>query len=105
MLFDERGQAIYLFDQETTSTPVCYGECEEDWPPVLTDGVPRAAGDADPALLGTTRRSDGSTQVTYAGHPLYFYVGEDPGEVLCHDVDLNGGTWYVVTPEGGPGPT
>ena len=60
---------------------------------------------ANAGLLGTTQRSDGAVQVTYAGHPLYFYANEDPGEVLCHDVFLNGGTWYVVTPEGDPGPT
>jgi predicted lipoprotein with Yx(FWY)xxD motif len=105
MLFDDRGQAIYLFDQEDAGTPVCYDECAEAWPPVLTDGAPQPAGEAQASLLGTTQRSDGSVQVTYAGHPLYFYANEDPGEVLCHDVFLNGGTWYVITPEGGPGPT
>lgn len=104
MLFDDRGQAIYLFDREQTSTPDCYDECAAAWPPVLTDGTPQAGGAAGQALLGTTQRTDGSVQVTYAGHPLYFYANEGPGEVLCHDVFLNGGTWYVVTPEGGPGP-
>ena len=104
MLFDERGQAIYLFDREGTSTPDCYDECAAAWPPVLTDGTPQATGTADQALLGTTQRTDGSVQVTYAGHPLYFYANERPGEVLCHDVFLNGGWWYVVTPEGGSGP-
>jgi predicted lipoprotein with Yx(FWY)xxD motif len=104
MLFDDRGQAMYLFDREGTSTPDCYDECAAAWPPVLTDGAPRAGGAADPALLGTTQRTDGSVQVTYAGHPLYFYANEEPGEVLCHNVFLNGGLWFVVTPEGGPGP-
>jgi predicted lipoprotein with Yx(FWY)xxD motif len=104
MLFDDRGQAIYLFDQEPTSTPACYDDCAAAWPPVLTTGPPQAAGDVRAELLGTTTRSDGSVQVTYAGHPLYFYANEDPGEVLCHDVFLNGGMWYVVTPEGTPAP-
>jgi predicted lipoprotein with Yx(FWY)xxD motif len=104
MLFDERGQAIYLFDLEPTSTPGCYDDCAAAWPPVLTDGMPRAAGAADAALLGATQRADGSMQVTYAGHPLYFYAHEAPGEVLCHDVFLNGGWWYVVTPGGGAAP-
>jgi len=104
MLFDDRGQAIYLFDRERTSTPDCYDECAAAWPPVLTDGTPQAAGAAQPALLGTTRRTDGSVQATYAGHPLYFYANEGPGEVLCHNVFLNGGRWYVVTPEGSSGP-
>jgi predicted lipoprotein with Yx(FWY)xxD motif len=105
MLFDERGQAIYLFDSETSDSPECYDDCASAWPPVLTEGPPEPDGDVDAALLGTTERDDGSVQVTYNGHPLYFYADEDPGEVLCHDVFLNDGWWYVVTPEGGPGPT
>jgi predicted lipoprotein with Yx(FWY)xxD motif len=104
MLFDERGQAIYLFDKETSDAPQCYDDCATAWPPVLTEGAPEADGDVDAALLGTTERDDGSTQVTYNGHPLYFYADEDPGEVLCHDVDDFGGTWLVVTPEGEPAP-
>jgi predicted lipoprotein with Yx(FWY)xxD motif len=104
MLFDERGQAIYLFDKETSDEPQCYDDCSAAWPPVLTDGPPEADGDIDAALLGTTERDDGSVQVTYNGHPLYFYADEDPGEVLCHDVDDFGGTWLVVTPEGEPAP-
>jgi predicted lipoprotein with Yx(FWY)xxD motif len=102
MLFDLRGQAIYLFDKEATSTPECYGDCAANWPPVLTDGQPVAAGDAHADLLGTTPRDDGSTQVTYAGHPLYYYAHEDPGQVLCHGVAEYGGTWLVVTPAGTP---
>jgi predicted lipoprotein with Yx(FWY)xxD motif len=104
MLFDERGQAIYLFDKETSATPACYGDCAAAWPPVLTEGTPEADGDVDGVLLGTTEREDGSLQVTYNGHPLYFYADEDPGEVLCHDVDDFGGTWLVVTPEGDAAP-
>ena len=105
MLFDERGQAIYLFDKETSETAECYGDCAADWPPVLTDGPPEAGGEAGAGLLGTTERDDGSVQVTYNGHPLYFYADEGPGQVLCHDVDHYGGTWLVVTPEGDAAPT
>jgi predicted lipoprotein with Yx(FWY)xxD motif len=104
MLFDDRNQAIYLFDAETDATPACYEDCAADWPPVLTDGDPQAAGALRGDLLGTTQRTDGSTQVTYGGHPLYFYAHEGPGEVLCHDVDDYGGTWLVVTPEGTAAP-
>jgi predicted lipoprotein with Yx(FWY)xxD motif len=102
MLFDANGQAIYLFDRESTSRSECYGECAQAWPPVLTDGAPRAAGSARPGLLGTTQRRDGTTQVTYAGHPLYYYAHEGRGQVLCHDVVEFGGTWLVVTPTGEP---
>ena len=104
ILFDATGQAIYLFDVETTSTPRCYGACAQAWPPVLTTGRPRAGAGADTALLDTTEREDGSVQVTYADHPLYFYAHEGKHEVLCHDVVENGGTWYAVQPDGTPAP-
>lgn len=100
MLFDKRDRAIYLFDIEETEAPKCYGECAKAWPPVLTEGEPLAGTGVDEALLGTTGRSDGTTQVTYGGHPLYYYAHEAPGEVKCHDVFLNGGNWYVVRPDG-----
>jgi predicted lipoprotein with Yx(FWY)xxD motif len=100
MLFDARGQAIYLFDKESTAKAECYGACAEAWPPVLTDGRPQAGRGAREGLLGTTPRRDGSTQVTYAGQPLYFYAHEGPDQVLCHDVVEYGGRWLVVTPSG-----
>jgi predicted lipoprotein with Yx(FWY)xxD motif len=100
MLFDDRKQAIYLFAIETTDEPKCYGDCAEAWPPVLTDGDPVAGRSVKASLLGTTERPDGTTQVTYGGHPLYYYAHEGPGEVECHDVFLNGGKWYVVQPNG-----
>jgi predicted lipoprotein with Yx(FWY)xxD motif len=100
MLFNKGKQAIYLFDVETTSEPACYGDCAQAWPPVLTEGAPVAGDDVKKSLLGTTRRSDGTTQVTYAGHPLYHYAHEEPGEVECHNIFLNGGNWFVVRPDG-----
>jgi predicted lipoprotein with Yx(FWY)xxD motif len=100
MLFDRDGQAIYLFDKESTRRPECYGGCAEAWPPVLTEGSPEAAAGVRPGLLGTTQRRDGTTQVTYGGHPLYYYAHEGPNQVLCHDVVEFGGRWLVVTPAG-----
>jgi predicted lipoprotein with Yx(FWY)xxD motif len=100
MLFDGRGQAIYLFDRETSSRPRCYGACAAAWPPVLARGLPRVRGSVRDELLGTVRRRDGRRQVTYGGHPLYYYAHEGPGQVLCHDVAEYGGTWLVVTPAG-----
>lgn len=105
MLFDSRNQAMYLFEPESDGIPACYGECEDAWPPVLTRGTPRATGDVDPSLLGTVERDDGSVQVTYNDWPLYFYANEGPGEVLCHDVVLNGGLWLAVGPDGHSLPT
>jgi predicted lipoprotein with Yx(FWY)xxD motif len=102
MLFDRSGQAIYLFDKEATSRPECYRACATAWPPVLTHGPPRATGAVREGLLGTTKRADGSSQVTYAGHPLYYYAHEQPHQVLCHNVAEFGGRWLVVTPDGPP---
>ncbi len=104
MLFDEAGQAIYLFDKEKSSTPECYDACAEAWPPVLTEGDPQAAGGVQAELLDTAERSDGSTQITYAGHPLYYYAHEAPNEVKCHNVPGFGGLWLVVTPSGEAAP-
>jgi predicted lipoprotein with Yx(FWY)xxD motif len=104
MLFDRSGQAIYLFAKERTRTPECYGACAEAWPPVLTRGEPQASGEVRPALLGVTERKDGSQQVTYAGHPLYYYAHEGKNQVLCHNVSEYGGLWLVVTPSGEPAP-
>jgi predicted lipoprotein with Yx(FWY)xxD motif len=104
MLFDQPGQAIYLFERETTGRPECYADCAIAWPPVLTTGTPQATGGVRADLLGTTPRDDGGTQVTYAGHPLYYYAHEGLHQVLCHDVTEFGGRWLVVTPEGVPAP-
>lgn len=104
MLFDEAGQAIYIWEVETTSEARCYDDCAVAWPPVLTDGEPVAGGETVASLLGTTVRTDGSTQVTYNGHPLYYYAHEAPGEVRCHDVATHGGLWWVVQPDGNRAP-
>jgi len=104
MLFDRSGQAIYLFAKERTSKPECYGACAKAWPPVLTKDGPRARGETRSGLLGTTRRADGTSQVTYHGHPLYYYAHEGKDQVICHNVTENGGLWLVVTPKGEPAP-
>jgi len=100
VLFDGTGQAIYLFGKETTAVPDCYGDCAVAWPPVLTSGSPVAGAGTMTDLLGTTPRTDGSTQVTYAGHPLYYYAHEGKNQVTCHNVSEFGGLWLVVTPTG-----
>ena len=102
MLYDASGQPIYLFDVERSNKPVCYGDCAQAWPPVLTSEAPRARRPVRKGLLGTTTRADGSIQVTYANHPLYYYAHEGKYQVLCHNVDEFGGTWLVVRPDGTP---
>lgn len=104
MLYDASGQAIYLFDKEQTSRSECYDACAEAWPPVFTKGEPVAIQGAKQSLLDTTRRRDGSMQVTYAGHALYFYAHEGRNQVLCHNVEGFGGLWLVVQPDGDPAP-
>jgi predicted lipoprotein with Yx(FWY)xxD motif len=100
MLFDSKQQAIYIFEIDPKGKSACYGDCAEAWPPVFTDGKPVAGKGVDAKLLGTTRRRDGKLQVTYADQPLYYYAHEGPGEVRCHNVNLNGGFWWVVGPDG-----
>ncbi len=100
MLFDSNQQAIYIFEKDPKGGTVCYGECAEDWPPVFTEGEPKAGKGVRDSLLGTVKRRDGRLQVTYAGKPLYFYAHEEPGVVLCHNVNKNGGLWWVVGPDG-----
>ena len=101
MLFDEKGRAFYLFTRESTSRSRCYGDCASAWPPFLTKGKPQARGAVKASLLGTTKRPDGKLQVTYGGHPLYYYQGDrKPGQILCQNVVEFGGTWLVVSPTG-----
>ena len=101
MLFDGRGRAIYLFTRERGTKSRCYGQCAVAWPPVYTSGKPRARGGADADLLGTTIRRGGRRQVTYNGHPLYYYVTDTkPGQITCQDIIEFGGTWLVVDPQG-----
>lgn len=105
VLFDGDEQAIYLFDKETSSKSECYGDCAAAWPPVLTKGRPEGKGAVSQGKLGTTKRDDGKTQVTYAGHPLYYYHDEGPTEVRCHNVPGFGGLWLALTPSGEVAPT
>jgi len=100
VLYDRAGQAIYLFDKEKSDQPECYDDCAAAWPPVLTTGQPQAGSGIDQGLLGTTKRRGGKTQVTYNGHPLYFYAHEGRNEVRCHNVSEFGGVWLVLDGKG-----
>jgi predicted lipoprotein with Yx(FWY)xxD motif len=100
MLFGPKQQAIYIFERDSEDTTVCYDDCAAAWPPVYTKGEPQAGKGVKEKLLGTVKRRDGKLQVTYAGKPLYYYANEGPGEVRCHNVNLNGGFWWVVGPDG-----
>jgi len=100
ILKDGADRTIYLFTHDRSTPSTCYGACATAWPPVLTKGGPTAGSRLNAPLLGTTRRHDGTLQVTYGGHPLYYYVSDKPGQILCQNVEEFGGTWLVVSPHG-----
>ena len=101
ILVDGQGRTLYLFTRDRGAKSRCYGACARAWPPLQADSEPLAGGGADAAKLGITARRGGATQVTYAGHPLYYYVNDRrSGQILCQDVAESGGTWLVVSPAG-----
>jgi predicted lipoprotein with Yx(FWY)xxD motif len=101
IIVDRGGRTLYLFTKERTRRSQCYGACARAWPPYLAHGRLRAIDGLRRSRLGTIRRRDGSRQVTYAGHPLYYYVAEHKaGEVLCQNVTEFGGDWLIVNPDG-----
>jgi predicted lipoprotein with Yx(FWY)xxD motif len=102
VIADGRGEAFYLFGADRRGRSRCYGACARAWPPVITKGRPRAGRGVKARLLGTTRRKNGKLQVTYGGHPLYYYVSDSPGRILCQNVNEFGGLWLVVKPSGKP---
>jgi predicted lipoprotein with Yx(FWY)xxD motif len=103
VIADGTGEAFYLFSREKGPKSKMLRPCASAWPLVLAKaGAPVAVGEADQELLGAARRNDGKLQVTYAGNPLYHYVHDAPGEILCHDVAEFGGVWLVAKPSGRP---
>jgi predicted lipoprotein with Yx(FWY)xxD motif len=101
ILVDGRGHTLYLFQHDKGTKSTCYGKCAAFWPPLLTSGKATAGPGAATALLGTTKRTDGKLQVTYHGHPLYFFAKDTKaGMTTGQNVDFFGGEWYVVSPAG-----
>ena len=102
ILFDGRGFVLYAFTKDARGgKSVCSGACAKAWPPYVVRGALRAGKGVKASLLGTVRRASGARQVTYAGRPLYFYVGDrSPGQILCQNVSEFGGLWLVQRPSG-----
>ncbi len=101
IVFDTKGRALYAFTADSAGRSACSGACAAAWPPYLVRGRLAAGPGTKRSLLGTIRRADGSRQVTYAGKPLYYYVGDrSRGQVLCQNVREFGGLWLVVRPSG-----
>jgi len=101
ILFDGRGRVLYLFARDRGGRSSCSGACAKAWPPFLTKGEPRTLSGVNAKLLGTTKRGDGTLQVTYAKHPLYYFKEDTkPGQIKCQNVSNFGGLWLVVAPSG-----
>ena len=99
-VFGPSGKVVYVFGADHGSTSNCYGVCAKAWPPLLTTGSPLAGAGVEAKLLGTTTRHDGSVQVTYNGHPLYYYSADKVGKVMCQHANMHGGLWLIVKPNG-----
>ncbi len=96
ILVDAAGKTLYLFVADTGSSSTCFTTCAQIWPPVLTSGPPQAGTGAMASLLGTTTRNDGKTEVTYGGHPLYYFVQDKAmGDATGQGVNGFGGTYDV----------
>jgi predicted lipoprotein with Yx(FWY)xxD motif len=101
VLFDGRGFVLYGFTKDPRKRSACSGACAKAWPPYVVRGPVRAGAGVKASLLGTIRRANGTRQVTYAGRPLYYYVGDKkPRQILCQNVREFGGLWLVVRPSG-----
>jgi predicted lipoprotein with Yx(FWY)xxD motif len=101
ILFDGRGFVLYAFTRDARGRSACDGACARAWPPYIVTSRPRAGPGVEARRLGTTHRPDGSLQATFAGRPLYYYVGDRRrGQILCQNVLEYGGYWRVIRPSG-----
>ncbi|MFH8475824.1 hypothetical protein [Streptomyces sp. NPDC018000] len=101
ILVDGKGRTLYLWEADTTSKSTCSGDCAKAWPPLIVSGKPVAGKGVKAGLLGTTKRSDGNKEVTYNGHPLYYFAGDKKaGDINGQNVNDFGAAWYVLDTSG-----
>jgi predicted lipoprotein with Yx(FWY)xxD motif len=101
VIVNSEGLTLYDFHKDKGTTSSCYGGCAALWPPLTTEGKPTGQMGVTASKLGTTERKDGTTQVTFAGHPLYTYTADSkPGEANGNDFESFGAEWYALTPSG-----
>jgi predicted lipoprotein with Yx(FWY)xxD motif len=101
ILVDSKGITLYDFVKDKGGASSCYGACAALWPPLITKGKPHAGSGVRASLLGTTKRKDGKLEVTYKGHPLYYFVTDKkPGQTTGQGVNQFGGPWWVLSPAG-----
>jgi predicted lipoprotein with Yx(FWY)xxD motif len=100
-LVGSNGRTLYLFEADKAGKPACSGACASAWPPDTATGTLHAGSGVNQALLGTIKRSDGTTQVTYNGHPLYYFTGDSSaGTAMGQGTKAFGAGWYVVSASG-----
>jgi predicted lipoprotein with Yx(FWY)xxD motif len=102
ILVDSKGMSLYLFEKDTSGdASTCSGACAQAWPPMTTKGKPSAGSGVDASKLTTLQRDDGTTQIAYNGHPLYYYAGDSaPGDTNGSGLNQFGAEWYAVTAAG-----
>ena len=101
ILVDGKGRTLYLFEADKGTASACDGACASAWPPLATAGKPTAGPGVAASDLGTTKRGDGTTGVTYNGHPLYRFSGDSaPGQTTGQGIDGFGAEWYVLSAAG-----
>lgn len=101
IVVDPQGLTLYDFEKDKGTESTCYGACAKIWPPLTTSGAPQAGEGAMSSKLGTSKRNDGTTQVTYAGHPLYTYAADkSPGETNGNGISAFGGSWHALNTAG-----
>ena len=101
ILVDSKGRTLYDFPPDHQGVSVCYGACAALWPPLTTKGKPQAGPGVVASLLGTTKRSDGKLEVTYGGHPLYYYVADTkPGQLSGQGLNQFGAPWWALSAAG-----
>ena len=98
---DGRGRTLYLFMKDSSRRSACSGACAHNWPPYITSGKPRVGAGLSASKAGTIRRSNGSLQATYGGHPLYRFSGDRaPGDTHGQGLNAFGANWYVIKANG-----
>ena len=101
ILVDSKGVTLYDFPPDKGTSSVCYSACAALWPPLVTKSKPIAGPGVRASLLGTTKRKDGKLEVTYNGHPLYYFVTDrKPGQAAGQGLNQFGGPWWVLSPAG-----
>jgi predicted lipoprotein with Yx(FWY)xxD motif len=101
ILVDSQGRTLYLFQKDSGTKSTCLGACASEWPPLRAIGKPTVGSGANASIVGTTGRSDGKPQVTYDGHPLYLFSGDQqPGDTNGEGLAAFGAKWFAVSPAG-----